>query len=213
MRSVLLSFSQIICIILSKYIINDSENSQRTPSMSNKIGVIDILDDIDIEFDITINSFNSASSQYSSILQFGNTQNEKYPAIYIDEWSELIRIEFNSISNMNQFWESNTLNANVKYHIQFTATQTSVQFIINGITSFSESITSHSILFDRDIFIGNSWNNPSDCILTSLTVTTSNSNNPKFNYLCDYNNRFTSYSGTWSFDPNTCFLRQTDYNN
>eukprot|EP01084_Bolivina_argentea_P278066 474905_1 len=159
--------------VSSKYIINDNTNYQRFLSPSNFIGLIDILDEIYVEFNILIHSFQS-SSQYSSVLQFGNTRNEKYPAIFINDISEALRIEFNSVSNTNQAWEY-PITTSTLYNIQFRATQTNIWFIVNNVVIFNESISSHSILFDRNIYLSNPWHNSSNCTLTGLIVTTSNS--------------------------------------
>eukprot|EP01084_Bolivina_argentea_P033474 61913_1 len=206
----LLYLAYILCIY-GNYIIHDNVDYHRIPHSSNQIGVIDILDEIYIEFYITIHSFNS-SSKYSrsSILHFGNNVNEKYPSIYINDLSQSIVIEFTSVSNNTQSWQY-SINTNTIYHIQITATQTNIMLTVNNIPIVNESITSHSILFNRNIYISNPWNNPCNCIIKGLTVTTDNSINQPFNYLCDYINRFTNISGDWTYDPNTCILTQNDY--
>eukprot|EP01084_Bolivina_argentea_P082205 148851_1 len=196
--------------VSAKYVINDNTNYQRLLSPSNTIGLIDILDEIHVEFNLLIHSFQSSLSTYSSILQFGNTQNEKYPAIFINDTSEILYIQFNSVSNTNQAWQY-PITTNTLYNIQFHATQTNILFIANNVVLFNESITSHSILFDRNIYLSNPWHNSSNCTLTGLIITTNNSIENPFNYLCDYNNRFTDYTGNWTYDPNTCYVTQNDY--
>eukprot|EP01084_Bolivina_argentea_P073618 133582_1 len=52
------------------YVFNDNKNYQRMPVASNIIGIMDILDEIYIEFKININSFISDSG-YSNILHIG----------------------------------------------------------------------------------------------------------------------------------------------
>ncbi len=50
--------------------------------------------------------------------------------------------------------------------------------------------------------------------ITGLTVTTSNTHHPNpFNYLCDYNNRFTIASGEWSYNSGNCELSNLNSDN
>eukprot|EP01084_Bolivina_argentea_P295836 509454_1 len=200
----------LLVLVSTKYVINDDPTYQRSIFTSNKIGVIDILDEIYVEFNLVVNSFQSSSSQkHSSILHFGNNQIEKYPAIFIDDIASLIRIEFNSVSNHNQSWEY-PITTNTPYNIQFLARQTNIILTINNIIIFNDSITSHSILFNRNIFLSNPWYNASNITLTGLIITTNNSITTPFNYLCDYNNRFSPINGTWTYNSTTCIVTQQD---
>ena len=202
----------ILCICYTSvsgiYVLHDNADYSRIPSSSTKIGVIDVLDEIQIDFDIIIHSF-SSPSQHSSIIHFGNNADEKYPSIYINDDSQSLIIEYTSVSDNAQSWQ-HAITTNTIYHVQITATQTNIVLTIDNNIVYNGPVTSHSILFDRDIYISNPWNNPCDCTIKGLTVTTDNSNVP-FNYLCDYANRFTVISGDWTHDTSTCYLTQNDY--
>eukprot|EP01083_Nonionella_stella_P190097 704211_1 len=61
-------------------IINDPPNYERIPSRSNSIGSIDILDEIYVQFDFIIHSWNSQNS----LLHFGNAEDERFPEVWLD---------------------------------------------------------------------------------------------------------------------------------
>eukprot|EP01084_Bolivina_argentea_P253925 426738_1 len=198
-------------------IINDPSNYMRIPSVNNIIGVIDVLDEIHIEFDIIFTSWPEASS-YGSILQIGNLGTERFPAIYI-HGAQFFHSSFSTIVTHNEKHDSNTigtLNLGVLYHYVLHQTQDSVYLTVNGETVYNGYIDSHSIIKDRNLYLGNAWKSDVDNLfsatITNLFISTSNSYINPFNYNCDATNRWTIMSGSWVFDNTTCTITQTDVN-
>eukprot|EP01084_Bolivina_argentea_P057325 104746_1 len=174
------------------------------------IGWMDILDEIYIEFNFIIHNM----IQYNnvSILHIGNNKAQNFPTITMNTTDNSMGIIFSSVSDNKQYFKSNMLNLNTLYHFEFYVTQENIYIKINDTFIYSGSISSHSVIIDRTMYLSNPWNSPANITLTGLKITTSNSYKPNtFNYLCDYNNRFTQNNiGTFNYDAVTCQLTQTD---
>eukprot|EP01084_Bolivina_argentea_P249657 418031_1 len=187
-------------------IINDTMSYKRIPSSSNMIGIIDILDEIYIKFDFIVHSFPSISS-IGSIIRFGNNENERYPSIFINGSSHKFVIEFTSIKN-NQYFES-PISLATLYHFEFLITQNRAQFTMNNSVIYDNYTHSHSVIMNRNIYIGDTVYTAVNMTIYGLMVTIHNSAN-NFNYLCDYHNRFNNNGfGNWLFNPSLCYLSQT----
>ena len=66
------------------YVFRDSVNNERIPSFSNPIGVIDVLDEVSVEFDFVLNAF-LPDTTYSNILHIGNEDDFRMPGVWIQE--------------------------------------------------------------------------------------------------------------------------------
>eukprot|EP01084_Bolivina_argentea_P096014 172601_1 len=197
-------------------IIYDNIGYVRIPTFNTSLGVIDILDEIYVAFDIIIHSWPVPDS-WSHILRIGNSRWGRYPLIsldYNDPNKPVFHCSFSHINAYNPFQNSlNALQLNTQYHIELYATQNRFTLKQDGIIFYDNSTVSHSILFNQNIYLSQATyagaNNITNCSISNLQITTSNSHMPNgFNYLCDYNNRFTVIKGNWSIDETNCILTQ-----
>eukprot|EP01084_Bolivina_argentea_P253923 426734_1 len=194
-------------------IINDPSNYIRIPFFNNSIGVMDILDEIYIEFDIVFTSWPVADN-WGNILHIGNQHMQRFPAIFI-KGNQYFQTGFTTISEDNVVFVSTNasgiLSLGVNYHYTLYQTQNSVRITINGNTIYDGYIDSHSIIKDRTLYIGNVWNSYTfDATISNLFIANSNSHFLGFNYNCDATNRWVIISGTWNFDDEACIVTQTD---
>ena len=88
----------------------------------------------------------------------------------------------------------------------YTFHQDSVLIKVNdSIIADIVDASSHSIL-NANIYLSDPYHLAADVIVSGLKITSSNSKQPDnaYNYLCDFNNRFTVLSGAWTPQPNGC---------
>eukprot|EP01084_Bolivina_argentea_P248012 414871_1 len=185
---------------------NDDNSTMRTILTGKSLGSMDILDTIYIEFDVFVHSFPASNA---SIIHIGNVETETFPAIFINGVTETIFIKFSSLSN--QYFTSATIQLLQWYHLTVNIKQDSLSVTLNNTEIFNTPIASHSILFNRTIYNSNPWDEAANVTIKGLIIQTSNSWKPNtFNYLSDYNNRFTDNGfGVWSFDDPTDTLSAT----
>eukprot|EP01084_Bolivina_argentea_P137961 242971_1 len=188
----------------NNYIIKDKSNYQRTPLSNNIIATIDILNEIYVEFNVIIHSWIQPVSRYPSIILIGKGATSKtYPAIYLDCVNQSIGSTWSTVETAMLF-KSATLSLNTLYHFQFYATQDWMQIYINDTTIYNGTISSHTIWMNSNVYLSVP-DDVADVTISGLIVSTSNT---AYNYLCDYDNRFTNVIGTWT--PTLCQVRQSD---
>eukprot|EP01084_Bolivina_argentea_P079591 144347_1 len=196
------------------YIVNEKINQkQRRAFNSHIIGMVDVLDEMCIEFDVTINFW---PDMYGSIIHIGNKDSERYPAIFVNGIAQTFHFTFSHSTNHNQYFETSTINLHQSYHLRLYATQKHLQVYVDNISIYNEYIDSHSILMQRIIYLSDEWYASTNAIVSNLIISNSNSHEPNpFNYLCDYNNRFSIAKGNsfhaWIIDESQCILTQNDW--
>eukprot|EP01084_Bolivina_argentea_P030528 56540_1 len=187
-------------------IINDPPNYERIPSETNIITTLDVLDVIKIEFDIFFNTF---SGEYTSILHIGNNKNEQYPQISLNEANKQLTFSFSGLNGMLEIINSssNSIELNTSYNIKYFRTQNWQTIQINMVSIYNQSIQSHSIIFDKNIYFNQPGYKVADAIIKNLTINTGNMYSI-FNYLCDSSNRFSIIKGDWIMNDTLCSVHQ-----
>eukprot|EP01084_Bolivina_argentea_P021373 39707_1 len=181
------------------YIFRDNDNYQRVPIKGNIIGVIDILDEIKIKFRFILNSW--SNNQWTSVFALEDKDIE----IYIDNIAHLLYIEIDTVAHDQREYTYNITTAN-EYTFEILFTQTRFQFKSNNTVVFDDVIESHTIVMDANVYLSYFGSfDAADAILTAFTMSTSNTHFPTpYNYLCDFNNRFTTVTGTWNYNSTNC---------
>eukprot|EP01084_Bolivina_argentea_P103173 184831_1 len=198
-------------------VINDDTNYIRTLDHSNNgkkknnIGYIDILDEIYIEFYIT---FNTWPSGLGSILQFGDDDNQ-YAAIFIDGTSNNIRSSFATIKNILNYDTTSGYLLNTEYHYTLYKTQTHLTITFGGNYLYDNYTISHPIIMNRNLYCGHrNLQHSFSATIRNLKITTFNSPENRFwNYICDWNNRWThNNGGNYLYDAidGDCSIQQND---
>eukprot|EP01084_Bolivina_argentea_P148204 259149_1 len=193
-------------------IIYDKYNYPRAVTQNNILGTMSILDEINIEFDVVVHSFPQNNTK-TNILRIGNV-------IWINIFEAgLFEIIWSTVSNAtNIFMYQLNILLYLSYHIHFEVTQQHLLFIVDTHIVYNHSIPSHSIFKNQNIYLSNDSthsNKRHDMTLMGLMISTTNTYDPyHFNYLCDYNNRFSNIKGgsSWNIDTNSCWLTQSDVN-
>eukprot|EP01083_Nonionella_stella_P184309 668736_1 len=198
----------------SSIVIDDNINNVRQPMSSHSVGKMDILDDVHVEFDFIISS--TPTEPYTNILHIGSPfiGKPQLPSIFIQNYldSLTVNVRFSVIEDTNARINSITPIALAKwYHLSFDITQRSADVLIslNGITidSLHREFSSHAILRNQDIYLSNPIYKSVNGSLRNVKITTNNAYSTPFDYLCDYDNRFTVLSGSWLIDSQ-CVLVQ-----
>eukprot|EP01083_Nonionella_stella_P089989 251370_1 len=103
------------------------------------------------------------------------------------------------------------INLDTQYHWTLYRTQQHITITVNGEKVVNEASPSHSVVFDKHIYVSNPWHESANATVSNLFISTSNSHSPnEFNYLCDADNRFSISSGRWLFDTNECTVQSDD---
>eukprot|EP01084_Bolivina_argentea_P005498 10356_1 len=192
---------------ISKKIIWDNIGYQRATTLNTFIGIVDILDDVYVEFDVIVHAW--PTNQFGNIIHIGNNDNEHFPGIWIERDTQNFYISFSTVKTLNSQVVSGTINLNQLYHIEIFQQQDHLSVSLNNNNLIDSTSESHQIIYDRNIYVSDPWN-ALDATISNLKITTCNSHIPKFNYLCDYANRFTEMKGIWNIDDINCIITQTD---
>lgn len=177
-------------------VVNDNIDNIRQPIANNIIGYMDVLDEIHISFDFYLYSF--VSTGWANILHISNYSDKRYPSFYIKGPDENLQFSMSRITNWNTHLNYGPVTLNTWHHIESHVTQTSHIMYYDGIQVLNvNTVDSHRIVFNQPIYISNKavWNTPIDGMIRDLKISTSNAYVTPFNYLCDYNNRFTVIKG------------------
>eukprot|EP01083_Nonionella_stella_P083437 230739_1 len=175
-------------------IVDDSLIYLRSVGGYDFLGTMDVLDEIHIEFLFMITNDTSLS-----LLHIGS---------FIT--CTVSQSQFNvSFSTVNHKTISFTSHIPDKfYHFRFSLTQTkAVAWLHDGgpILIYNESnAPSHAIYRNQAVYTGpaqSGWG-----MLQTLKIRTNNAHIDPFNYLCDYDNRFTAIRGEWEFNTSSCWL-------
>eukprot|EP01084_Bolivina_argentea_P131907 232773_1 len=177
------------------YSFNDPIHYERVPIKSHIIGEMYTLDDIYIELYVVVNSFQSG---YRNILHIGNTHSQYIPGIWVYEDG---RFHFSqSYATKADNWaRSIYIQTNTVYHIQYHMRQDNVIITLNDTIVSDVDAESHSMI-TANIYFSSAWTEPADAVVKGLKIRASNNNKPGdvYNYLCDYPNRFSTLTGTWT---------------
>ena len=100
-------------------------------------------------------------------------------------------------SNINL--KTDNVAVGVPHHITYDIQQNHVRIEVNDSILFDDYTPSHQII-DADIYLSDALHSSADVIVSGLQIASSNSKQPsnEFNYLCDFNNRFSVLTGTWT---------------
>eukprot|EP01083_Nonionella_stella_P072343 194998_1 len=194
----------------STIVIDDNIHNIRQPvPPTHSFGTMDILDDVHVEFDFKVSS---SLRMYSNILHIGSHYNTRLPAIFIMDSAGKpgVKVQFSRIDDALTVTDYGPMSIGTWYHVSFDITQSTTVLSIDGSTVANRTNqTSHAILYNQDIYIMSHfvWL-PIDGLIRDLKITTNNAYQTPFNYLCDYENRFSVISGSWSIDTETCWLSQ-----
>eukprot|EP01083_Nonionella_stella_P180309 642588_1 len=195
----------------SSIVIDDNINNVRQPPVvqSTSVGTMDILDDIHVEFDFKVSSL----SMFNNILHIGSDVNTRLPTIFIMAFAGKpgVKVHFSRIDNSITSTDYAPISFDTWYHVSLDITQSTTSLSIDGSTVANRTNkSSHVILYNQDIYIMSHfvWL-PIDGLIRDLKITTNNAYQTPFNYLCDYENRFSVISGSWSIDTEKCWLSQT----
>eukprot|EP01083_Nonionella_stella_P037912 103266_1 len=182
-----------------------NEKYSRSLSVDNLLGFIDVLDEIYVEFDIVIHSF-PPDNWYYNILQIGNTaQYERFPSIF-SHTSGILSFKFTNVVDYEH-----AVSLHTQYHFTLYQTQNHITITKNNEKLFDEATPSHSIVFNKHIYMTSPWRNSTNATVSNLFISTSNSHSPNaFNYLCDADNRFSITKGAWIFNTNDCTLQSNN---
>eukprot|EP01084_Bolivina_argentea_P305583 527913_1 len=181
-------------------------------TFSGKIGEMDILDEIVINFDIEIESLPQNVS--NNILTIGNVSEFVYILIGINANKSFV-IKTMGINNTLTEHKSDISSVpETIYHFSLHQSQTHFLWILNDLTISNVSKDSHPIMYDQQIVLGTIEMN-SETMNGSISNLEISSNNlvvpggKEFNYLCD-DNRFDVISGHWTFDEERCSVVQNN---
>eukprot|EP01083_Nonionella_stella_P318083 1160861_1 len=195
----------------STIVIDDDMNNVRHPISNHSFGKMDILDDVHVEFDFKVLS--NPTQTETNILHIGSNLHPHLPSIRVEDSSGVLKVSvwFSLFDNLSARIDHTPISLNTWYHLSFDLTQSTANVSIDGIPiATRRDQGSHAILRKQDIYILSHPHYPSmDGLVRDMTITTDNAYATPFNYLCDYDNRFKMYDGTWTIDPSTCWLRQT----
>ena len=99
-----------------------------------------------------------------------------------------------------QKYKTDIVELNILYHITYHFNQDSVFISVNdSVISDLTQTPSHQIS-NANIHLSDPWHSSADVIVSGLQISSSNSKQPDngYNYLCDFNNRFSVIAGTWT---------------
>eukprot|EP01083_Nonionella_stella_P282403 960993_1 len=161
MASTQLIIQLVIIIICHGAYVTDS-TYVTAPVSANSIGIIDILDDIHLQFDFIVTT--SYPNIYSNIVHIGSQS-------YILLLS--LSVSFHRSNQSHCVFECKPIPLNTWHHFQFHFTQDNVVALLNGEHIYNKtSHSSHPILSKQPVYINN---NPRHTQYTTLTAPTSNS--------------------------------------
>eukprot|EP01084_Bolivina_argentea_P301812 520787_1 len=190
-----------------RYIFQDKPDYPRIPVQDNFIGRITFLDEVYIRMHLIVNSW--SASQFTSILGIEGSDIE----IYVDNTNQRLVFEVDTVENDQQEHYFG-IQLSTEYHIETLLTQDRFVLTVDNIDEVDVPQGSHSVRFGHWLKMGDSGMPATDAIVKGLTVTTSNTHYPNpFNYLCDYNNRFSIISGEWSYNSGNCELSNLNNEN
>eukprot|EP01083_Nonionella_stella_P297067 1009058_1 len=197
------------------YSINYPPHYHVAPSQNTIIGYIDVLDDISIQFDFIIHSF-TTDPIHSNLLQIGDWDLDRLPAFTVlGNVYQHLSTAFSIPSNPNPYFDSqdNSLVLEQWNRVTFSRTQNWMSMYLNGVEVYNAPTNSHSIVFNKPIYLCYSDNDGpcTDATVSNLTITTSNSHGvDKFNYFCDATARVTIVNLQWEFYDASCWIRQSE---
>eukprot|EP01083_Nonionella_stella_P058502 153178_1 len=204
----------------SSIVMDENINNARHPT-NHSIGKMNILDDVSVEFDFMVSSLPTRA--YRNILHIGSNHNlyPRLPSIYVanDTGMPSLSVFFSVIDNENTFMRHGPISLGRWYPFSFHITQSNTVVSMDGnIIETRSNQSSHAILRNEDItdiFILSDWRAPElismDGLVRNMKITSDNAYRTPFNYLCDYDNRFTVLSGSWAIDKAKCWLSETSY--
>eukprot|EP01084_Bolivina_argentea_P012967 24300_1 len=157
---------------------------------------LDILDEIIINFDFQITFSTGLANQDLSLLVVGTAgADSRYPGIWINEASKQLKIIF---FNTSAEYNLGSIALNALYRFESYANQKSLSVSLNGEKIIQkDNLLSHSILYDKRVYLKHPSYDTINGKISNLKIQNSNSYIQPFNYLCDYNNRFSIMSGVW----------------
>eukprot|EP01083_Nonionella_stella_P207618 754059_1 len=198
----------------SSIVIDDNINNVRQPMSSHSVGKMDILDDVHVQFDFKVLSIPIQTE--ANILHIGSDLYPRIPSVSIYNASPLelptLSVWFSVIAKADSRIQRHYISIAKWHHLSFDITQSTVVISLDGVTVKTiNDQSSHAILFNEDIYILSHPNYTSmNGLVRDVKITTNNAYLTPFNYLCDYDNRFTSYDGSWSSNVQ-CWLQQSNY--
>eukprot|EP01083_Nonionella_stella_P241551 843438_1 len=185
-----------------------NEHYSRSLSAGNLIGIIDILDELYMAFDIVIHSW---SQNFTNILHIGNANSDQmYPAIF-SKSSNSLQFTFTNIDGVSQDSYQNpyAMNLDTQYHLTLYRTQQHITITVNDEKVVDEASPSHPVVFNKRIYVSDPWYDSANATVSNLFISTSNSHAPnEFNYLCDAYNRLRN--GAWVFNTNECTVQSSN---
>eukprot|EP01084_Bolivina_argentea_P195743 335717_1 len=191
------------------YVIKDNINNIRHLSAKNHIiATMNIMDEIIIRFNFMTDIYANYSNEFISLLHIGNSK--CYTCIYIHTQTKILHIKFN---NNTYTFNQTIITWSKLYFLELYLTQNKFLLQLNGSIIANNSKHSHLVINNQSIYVSDNNNNNSiycNGYISNLEISTTNSYISSFNYLCDYNNRFSHVKGLWNWDPITCYLSQTD---
>ena len=142
------------------------------PSQSSKIGVIDILDEMHIEFDVVIHSFPSG---WANILHC--TPEDDYPRV-IAFWIHANSASGQGFHSKYANDDNNNYGPNVggslilgkTYHLEMDITQSTFKIKINGVIVANDVVTTHQLFEDITCYASDPWHDAADVTISDLII-------------------------------------------
>eukprot|EP01083_Nonionella_stella_P065420 171395_1 len=138
------------------------------PVSANSIGIIDILDDIHLQFDFIVTT--SYPNIYSNIVHIGS---QSYITVHTTPVGLLsLSVSFHRSNQSHCVFEYKPIPLNTWHHFQFHSTQDKVVALLNGEHIYNKtSHSSHPILSKQPVYINN---NPRHVLWKNMKIKSNN---------------------------------------